>query len=216
MTPQGLHPLAVDYLRRLREAGVGLPPDRLAELGAEIEEHLSEAIPSDASEEEALAALRRLGPPGDIVEAERPAVAGPADLRGRREWAALILLPLGGFAFGVGWLVGLAALWSSRLWTTREKLIGTLIVPGGIATALLVVVATGTKRRCIGFDGGPVHCTPSGGPGAAMAALRIVLVVLCVLGPIVSAVYLARRARGRSGYIGRLPGPMRSVPGAAG
>ncbi|HEY5195981.1 MAG TPA: hypothetical protein VIJ51_03025 [Solirubrobacteraceae bacterium] len=43
----------------------------------------------------------------------------------------------------MGWLVGLVLLWSSRLWTTREKLFGTLIVPGGIATALL----TGTKRR---------------------------------------------------------------------
>jgi hypothetical protein len=57
----------------------------------------------------------------------------------------VILLPLGGFAFGVGWLVGLVLWWSSRLWTTREKLIGTLIVTGGIATALLVAVLTGTK-----------------------------------------------------------------------
>ena len=94
--------------------------------------------------------LERLGPPGDIVEAERPLAHGSTDRRSWREWAAVILLPLGGFAFGVGWLVGLVLLWSSRLWTTRDKLIGTLIVPGGIATALLVVVLTapsGTVAR---------------------------------------------------------------------
>jgi hypothetical protein len=45
----------------------------------------------------------------------------------------------------------LVLLWSSRLWTTRDKLIGTLIVPGGIATTLVVVVLTGTTRRCREF-----------------------------------------------------------------
>jgi hypothetical protein len=74
----------------------------------------------------------------------------------------VILLPLGGFALGIGWLVGLILLWSSRLWTTRDKLIGTLITPGGTSTATTV--------------------------------LYIALAVVLLLGPIVSAVYLARRA----------------------
>jgi hypothetical protein len=150
MTPDTLHPLAKDYLRRLRRAGHQLPPERLRELLAEIQIHLSEAIAPGASDHEALDVLERLGSPGDIIEAERPPGHGPTDRRSWREWGAVILLPLGGFAFGVRWLVGLVLLWSSRLWTTREKLIGTLIVPGGIATALLVLVLTGTKRRCRG------------------------------------------------------------------
>lgn len=83
----------------------------------------------------------------------------------------MILLPLGSFAFGVGWLVGLILLWSSRMWTIRDKLIGTLIVPGGLATTLLFALA-----------------------------------VLFVLGPIASAVYLARRAR-RSSPSGATPLP---------
>ncbi len=33
-------------------------------------------------------------------------------------------------------VLGLVLLWSSPLWTTREKRIGTLIVPGGLATVL--------------------------------------------------------------------------------
>jgi hypothetical protein len=226
MSPGTLHPLAEGYLRRLRRAGRRLPPERLRELLAEIEGHLSEVAPLGASDHDASEALRRLGAPGDIVEAERPPGPEPADRRSWREWAAVILLPLGGFAFGVGWLVGLILLWSSRLWTTREKLIGTLVVPGGIATTLLVVVLTGTKRRCTGFTTvnpstgavvgvGPMHCTPSGGPSAATTALDIALVVFFVLGPVVSAVYLARRARDRSVFMGPMLGAVSSVPGAA-
>ena len=201
MTTRDLHPLATDYLSRLRRAGSELPPERLRELSAEIEIYLSEAIAPDASDEQALEVLERLGPVGEIVEAEQ--VPAPVDRRGWREWAAVILLPLGGFAFGVGWLVGLALLWGSRLWTTREKLIGTLIVPGGIATALVFVFLTGTKRRCQQFvrlgDGAISHaavrCTPSSGPGAAVHGLEVALVLLLVLAPIAAAVYLARRAR---------------------
>ncbi|MEO9176707.1 MAG: hypothetical protein ABI317_14430 [Gaiellales bacterium] len=199
------HPLAEDYLQRLRRAGRQLPPDRLRELLAEIEGHLSEAIPPGTSDRDAREVLARLGSPGDIVDAERPAGHGPVDRRSWRERAAVILLPLGGFALGVGWLVGLALLWRSRLWTTREKLIGTLIVPGGIATTVLVVVLTGTKRRCTELATATTtttHCTPSTGSGAAATALKIALVVFCVLGPVVTAVYLARRARDRSAFSG--------------
>ncbi len=104
MTPDNLHPLAQDYLRQLRRAGRQLPPERLRELVAEIERHLSEAVPRGASDHEALEVLERLGSPGDIVDAERPLGHGPAQRRTWHEWAAVILLPLDGFAFGVdGW-----------------------------------------------------------------------------------------------------------------
>ncbi len=219
MTARAMHPLAEDYLRRLREAGRPLPPDRLRELLTEIEGHLSEAIPADASDHEALEALERLGPPGDIVEAEEPAAQDPTDRRSWREWAAVILLPLGGFAFGIGWLVGLILLWSSRLWTTRDKLIGTLVVPGGLATALFVLVLVGTSETnaCTGFAApvnpstgaaigrSMIHCTGSSGPGVATTVLQIAVVVFFVLGPIVSAVYLARRAGGGSPPVGASP-----------
>ena len=96
MTPDNLHPLAQDYLRQLRRAGRQLPPERLRELVAEIEGHLSEAVPRGASDHEALEVLERLGSPGDIGDAERPLGHGPAHRRTWREWAAVILLPLGG------------------------------------------------------------------------------------------------------------------------
>lgn len=198
MTRGALHPLAEDYLQRLRRSGSHLSPVRLHDLLLEIESYLAEAIPLDASDHEALAALERLGPPGDVVEAEQPAAPAPADRRGLREWTAVILLPLGGFAFGVGWLVGLILLWSSRLWTTRDKLIGTLIIPGGLATSWFVVlgaqVGTSSVTSCGGSATTPMHCTTIGGPSTVATVLDIALAVFFVLGPIVSAVYLARRA----------------------
>ncbi len=38
----------------------------------------------------------------------------------------------------VGWFVGVVLLWVSKAWTTGEKWLGTLVVPGGLATVLLV------------------------------------------------------------------------------
>jgi hypothetical protein len=210
MTKRVLHPLADDYLQQLQQAGRHLPPDRLCDLLSEIEGHLCEAIPPDASDHEALEVLGRLGPPGEIIEAEQPAAQPPADRRGLREWAAVILLPLGGFALGIGWLAGLILLWSSRLWTTRDKLIGTLIIPGGLATGLFVflvldVALAGSSGaqpplapvplRCRQFATGATHCHPTpGGTSTAATVLYSALAVVLLLGPIVSAVYLARRA----------------------
>lgn len=214
MTGSALHPLARAYLERLRQAGCELPPDRLRDLMGEIEAHLSEAIGPGASDDDALEVLERLGPPGDIVDAEQPRVTTPVERRGWREWAAVILLPLGGLVVGVGWLIGLILLWSSRLWTTRDKLIGTLIVPGGIATAVWVVLATtgvgATARKCrvlatevnpstgAVVRPGAMHCTTVSGPSLVPTVWQIVLIAFFVVGPIVSAVYLARRA-GRLG-----------------
>lgn len=195
MTTDTLHPLAADYLERLRRAGRRLPPARLRELLAEVEAHLSEAIDPSASDAQALTVLDKLGAPEAIVAAEMPHPDEPPGGPGTREWAAIVLLLFGGFIFGVGWLVGLVLLWSSRAWTARDKLIGTLVVPGGLAIGLFVglfAVGGATKSTCSGFPGGPVHCTPAAGSGASI--LGIVVFALLVLAPIGTAVYLARRA----------------------
>lgn len=193
-TAQTLHPLAADYLARLRQAGRGLPPRRLAELTVEIEAHLSEALPPDASDADALTVLDRLGEPEEIIAAEQPDESPPvADRRGIQEWAAIFLLLLGGFAFGLGWIAGLILLWSSRAWTTRDKWIGTLILPGGLATGLyggLILAVHG--QSCFGRAGGPPQCTP--GPSTGQNILAIALLAILVLAPIGTAFYLARRA----------------------
>jgi uncharacterized membrane protein len=207
MTGQTQHPLAQDYLRGLDRAARILPAPRREELMAEIANHLAETIPAGATDAQAREALLRLGSPEEIIEAEQPSPApsAAAERRSWREWAAVILLPLGGFVFGVGWLAGLILLWSSRLWTTRDKLIGTLIVPGGIATAFFALILAGTRKICsqetrLNVTTGALakiseRCRTVAGPGTAAQLWHIALIVFCVLGPLVSAVYLARRAR---------------------
>jgi uncharacterized membrane protein len=200
MTTDTLHPLAAEYLERLRRAARRLPPGRRRELLAEIEGHLSEAIEPGASDAQVLTVLDKLGDPESIIAAEMPRPDESPERRGAKEWAVVILLPFGGFIFGVGWLAGLILLWSSRAWTTRDKWIGTLVVPGGLATAFVALIVLGepAKKLCSGFPGGAQHCTNAGGSSAASSILGVALLVFLVLAPIVAAVYLARRA-GRIG-----------------
>jgi len=193
MTTTTLHPLAADYLDRLDHAARRLPRGERRELVEDISAHLAEATNAGMSDAEALTVLERLGDPDDIVEAQLPEEPYRADRRGVHEWAAIFLLPLGGFLFFFGWVVGLILLWSSHAWNTRDKLIGTLIVPGGLATVLPLGLLTGSAQECASFNGGPQHCTP--GPSTIHQILSIALLAFLVIGPICSAVYLARRAR---------------------
>jgi len=57
MNDSSLHPLARDYLKRLKKAARRLPRARRKELIEEIKAHLSEALPAGASEAEALNVL---------------------------------------------------------------------------------------------------------------------------------------------------------------
>jgi hypothetical protein len=197
MTTDTLHPLAADYLERLRRAGRGLPPGRLQELLAEIEGHLSEAIAPDASDAQALTVLDKLGAPEAIIAAETGDSDERPSRRGAKEWAAIILLPLGGFLFVFGWLAGLIMLWTSRAWNTRDKWIGTLVIPGGLATSVilgLLVLIPPRKKICTVFAGGAPHCTNAAGPSAGSHALGVVAFVLLLVVPIATSVHLARRA----------------------
>jgi len=210
MNDSSLHPLARDYLKRLNKAAANLPRDRCKELLGEIEAHLSEALPAGASEAEALNVLERLGEPAEIV-AEAGTGQAPARA-GLNEWLAIPLLLIGGFILIVGWFVGVALLWNSRIWTLRDKLIGTLVLPGGLATAFFFFFAgTGTGGSggdCfgrsvttvvapVGSHGVTVasasnDCAGSGG-GVNYLALVLFGGLLVVL-PILTSIYLSRRA----------------------
>lgn len=194
MTTTTLHPLAADYLSRLERAAKRLPRGERRELIEEITAHLSEATDPDMSDADALTVLDRLGDPEDIVEAQRP--EQPARREGLRlhEWATIFLLLFGGFLFYVGWLAGLILLWSSRAWNTRDKLIGTFVVPGGLATALTLGLLGATVQTCSSFEGGPKHCTGGSGSPAHNIVFGA-LFLFCLIGPIFTSVYLARRAR---------------------
>jgi hypothetical protein len=106
----------------------------------------------------------------------------------------------GGFIFGFGWLAGLILLWSSRVWTTRQKWVGTLLIPGGLATSLIVGLIVNislgvpAKHLCRGFAGGAPHCANTTAAGTGSVILVIAIVAVLVLIPISTSIYLARRA----------------------
>ena len=154
--------LVEDYLRELRIAAHGLPADRRDELIEEITAHIAEARQSDGSPLAVRNILDRLGDPADIVRAAadtppgspawsgapgsgagHPAAAAAQPGRaGALELAAVLFLLLGGIVIPVlGWFVGVVLLWMSPRWTTRDKLLGTLVWPGGLLAPALLVVA---------------------------------------------------------------------------
>jgi hypothetical protein len=194
-----LHPLADAYLEGLRKAAQSLARSRREELLADIEAHLAEAAPADASEVDVRSALDRLGDPEQIVAAEAgdpPA----AERSGALEWWGIIMLAVGGVVLPfIGWLVGVLLLWISNAWTVREKVIGTLVVPGGLlpAVALLIYELGSASQVCRspGVNGAAETCT-GGASSSSEAAFLVLLAALFVL-PFVTAVYLARRARAR-------------------
>lgn len=109
-----------------------------------------------------------------------------------REVGALILLPFGGVVLLVGWFAGVILLWVSDAWTTRDKVIGTLLLPGGVVGPYLAFMLAGSSSgsTCIGRVGGPPECTGGGTP-----VWPVVLGVLLVLTPLATDAYLLWRLR---------------------
>ena len=109
-----------------------------------------------------------------------------------REWLAVSFLTLGSVVLPLlGWIVGVVLLWTSDRWRVGEKLLGTLVWPGGYSTVLLV--GTLPTQSCFSVDGGPETCTGSTLPGWSGVPLLVVLVVA----PLVVGAFLLRRALGR-------------------
>jgi hypothetical protein len=197
MSSDGVHPLAGDYLRRLQRAARRLPRADRRELYAEIKAHLAEATSLTSPNEEVLRVLDRLGDPNHIVEAQRP----PRAARHTREWFAIVLLLLGGFAFWFGWFLGLVLLWSSSIWTTRDKLVGTLVLPFGLALAPFGLALTGSVQKCLSSltrhsassTTVTSHCT--GGPTAGSIFFGLAVLAVLVTAPLVTARHLALRLR---------------------
>src|SRR4051812_26297638 len=188
--------LAGEYLARLDAELAGLPRARREEIVDEIREHIAEADAGD--EAELRTVLDRLGHPADIAaEARERFGVAPPPRRGALEVAALVLLLIGGVVVpGLGWLAGVVLLWISDVWALRDKLIGTLVVPGGLGGALLFLFVGTASLGQICSDTGPgsaVECS-----GGLSPALAIAIFAVLVLAPIASVVYLAVRMKRRS------------------
>jgi hypothetical protein len=136
--------LVNDYLGRLDAAATSLPPSRRSELAGEVKQHIEMALAEAGARDEVTVrnVLDRLGPPDEIVDAERgtsappPASAStvPSSAAERMPWGgveitAILLLTLGAvFLPFIGPLLGLIFVWMSVQWTKQQKTIATGIV----------------------------------------------------------------------------------------
>jgi hypothetical protein len=199
-----------EYLHDLEAELRDLPRSRRQELLGEIHEHIDSALAEAPTHDEAEVrnVLDRLGDPSDIAEEARQRFGVPKVKSGALEIAALILLVIGGIILPViGWFIGVILLWSSRVWTTGEKLAGTLLFPGGLLLPAALGLGAIGVRSCSGV------IQPAGRPvtGAAQVIIQschgpstlytigaAILMAVLVIVPIATAVVLARRIRDRT------------------
>jgi hypothetical protein len=111
---------------------------------------------------------------------------------GRRERIVILVLPLGGVVLPiVGWLIGVVLLWSSPVWTKREKTLATLLPPGGLAVVVYLAVKLNSQCTSTGGVGRPTvqHCV-----GAGTSFLETLALATYLLTGIGTPVVLALRA----------------------
>lgn len=172
--------LVEEYLAGVHRALQDLPRARRDPIMEDIREHIRIARAQMPSEDEAQ--IRQLLEDLGTAEAIRQEAGLPSNPRvtwGDR--AAPWLLLFGGFVFLVGWIAGVVLLWHSSIWNTRDKILATLIWPGGLAT---VVYASGLTTS--------VAPSP---PSTTHVVGAIAAVIASVVFPIVINVRLMRIER---------------------
>src|SRR5207253_10779480 len=187
------------YLARLKEETAGLPQASRRELLADVSSHVEEARRqlTDETDADILNILDRLGEPSAVAAdaAERfgipRAPAGqPEVIRpGIVEIGALVLTPL-------LWPIGVLLLWASPAWNTRDKLIGTLVPPGGYWGIGIFGAMFAAAQSCSGFS---IRTWVAGGGERTWLQIVVRVAALFVfLLPLVSMAYLSIRLRARS------------------
>ena len=137
MTAPHADQLIDGYLARLDATAADLPKSARQELIDDVRSHIAEARRREPDETDAtiLNILDRLGEPGTVVTdaGERLGLRKTLPYRpGAMEIAAVILLPF-------IWPVGVVLLWISPAWRLRDKVIGTLLPPGGFLGIPLIL-----------------------------------------------------------------------------
>jgi hypothetical protein len=179
--------LIARYLQDL-EAQLGdLPASRRQELLDEVGEHIAAGRADLDPETEAgvRTLLERLGDPADIAaEARDRSGVPPATPRSPGPWLEIVAIVLLVVPF-LGWVLGAVLVWLSRIWSTRDKLIGTVGGLSWVLTALGTMMATAGPRAA---GSGPL------GPAETNVVTLILVAVPFVL-PVAAAVYLGFRLR---------------------
>jgi hypothetical protein len=185
--------LILRYLQDLEGQLQDLPAGRRRELLDEVGEHITAARADLDPETEAgvRSLLERLGDPADIAAEARDRLGVQArPVRPSTPWLEIATIVLLVIPF-LGWVLGAVLVWLSRLWTTRDKLVGTV---GGLAWVLggLGTVMAGRPGSPVGQPGVDVATT---GPNP----LEVILAVAPFVLPLAAAIYLGLRLRGQAG-----------------
>lgn len=209
-------PSARSYLQELNRALRDLPRARRREITRDIRAHIDAALADAPDQSPAMLAtiLDHLGTPVEIAEATRAELPPVQPRIAARDVTAIVLLLIGGIVVPfLGWLVGAVLLWTSTAWTAKDKIIATLLVPGGLlAPILLGGIAASTTSGSGSVGCGPVavpspsgaesgsaqvvqNCTNSTGPGVVPTILTIAFLIITVGGPLFSTFWLIRHAR---------------------
>jgi uncharacterized membrane protein len=199
-----------EYLHDLEAELRDLPRSCRQELLGEIHEHIDSALTDAPAHDEAEVrnVLDRLGDPSDIAEEARQRFGLPRHRSRGLEMAAVILLPIGGLIIPVlGWFIGVILLWSSRVWTTGEKLAGTLLFPGGLLLPFGLTFGAVGGQSCSGVIQNADQLVTGAaqaieischGPSVLYKVGAGLLLTVLVIVPIATAIVLARRMRART------------------
>jgi hypothetical protein len=225
-----LDAVVTDYLGRLDRAASSLPPERRVELVGEIAEHIAQARTTASAQGEAglRDLLDRIGDPDEIVAAARdddesgqgqpppppPPPAGTVPPWGYQppvyrppgiglEIAAIGLMTVGSLIPFVGWTAGTIMLWFSHRLRIVEKLLMTLVFPGGsfvfLALTLFLpgqVCSSSSSTSSAAGDSvqGATVCT-----GFAFApAVGIPLFIVSIIAPFIIGGLLLKKASERA------------------
>jgi hypothetical protein len=164
-----------DYLDDLDRALRDLPSGRRREIVADIRSHIDAALadiptPSPATVQQI---LDDLGTPETIAAAAFTEMPPTQSRWASRDVATVILLLIGGLVLPViGWLIGAVMLWTSTTWRIKDKVIATLLVPGGLALIPLLGAFAVAGTAAISARATTV-CAHSVGPGAARQGVGV-------------------------------------------
>jgi uncharacterized membrane protein len=179
------------YLKDLDSRLSYLPRRRRKEVLQEIGDHIAESRTELGPDHPVDDVLDRVGDPQVIA---REAAGDEGFKASTSRWveilAIIFLLPGSVLLPVVGWVIGVILLWASSVWTVRDKIIGTLIVPGGLLAAFFIPLFTACSTLSV--DG---HVVSSDCPHGFAAKAYLAGWILLSVAPIATAIYLGLRLR---------------------
>jgi len=134
-------PIVTDYLLELSDALADVPRSTRVEILAGVREELE-----GLGQDEAAERIRSLGDPQFIAASAREDVAVPSEAP-EPQWrstVAALLVMIGGVVVPfIGWIAGIALMWTSRAWSTRAKVLATVLPAlGGLQALIVTTIAS--------------------------------------------------------------------------